>query len=68
MQILEIHDVAGVTDDSVIEIIRCCPKIRTLNVALCPKITDRAVDFIARRARNIRSLYLASCDITNEGE
>lgn len=65
--VLEVHDIPSVMDDSIIEIVRHCPKLRTLNLALCRSITDRTVDFIARRGFSMKKLYLASCNVTNQG-
>ena len=64
---LELSQIASVTNESVMKIVHHCPHLESLALSLCTGITDTCVDYIARNARNLRSLHLVSCSLTDSG-
>ena len=58
---------AVVLNDSIRAIARGCPKLQTIGICLCSRLTDESVAFLVERCKELRSVCLFACDlVTNE--
>ncbi len=59
---------AALTADSAVNVVKCCRKLKSLNLSLCKNINDECVRGIVTAGRNLKYLYLVSCNLTDKGE
>jgi Leucine Rich repeat len=53
-------------NDSIRAIVRGCPKLQTIGIYLCGRLTDESVAFLAERCKELRSVCLRSCDLVSD--
>uniref|UniRef100_UPI00358FC92A F-box/LRR-repeat protein 17-like isoform X2 n=1 Tax=Myxine glutinosa TaxID=7769 RepID=UPI00358FC92A len=62
---LDLRHVAEVGGDAVVNIVKKCCGLVTLNLCLNRAIDDKCVEVVAKEGRNLQELYLVSCSITD---
>ncbi|XP_050184365.1 F-box/LRR-repeat protein 17 isoform X2 [Myiozetetes cayanensis] len=65
---LDLRHITELDNETVMEIVKRCKNLNSLNLCLNWIINDRCVEVIAREGRNLKELYLVSCKITDYGE
>ncbi|NWR38709.1 FXL17 protein, partial [Tachuris rubrigastra] len=64
---LDLRHITELDNETVMEIVKRCKNLNSLNLCLNWIINDRCVEVIAREGRNLKELYLVSCKITDYG-
>nr|XP_021380480.1 F-box/LRR-repeat protein 17 [Lonchura striata domestica] len=62
---LDLRHITELDNETVMEIVKRCKNLNSLNLCLNWIINDRCVEVIAREGRNLKELYLVSCKITD---
>ncbi|XP_054842904.1 F-box/LRR-repeat protein 17 isoform X2 [Eublepharis macularius] len=62
---LDLRHITELDNETVMEIVKRCKNLTSLNLCLNCIINDRCVEVIAKEGRNLRELYLVSCKITD---
>lgn len=65
LQFMEVSNIKGLTNKCIMKVVGSCPKLECINVSLCTSINDECVDYIARHAKSLKSIYLVSCNLTD---
>jgi len=68
LRTLDVTGVKSVNDQVVCSIVDGCKGLTSLYLSLCPNVSDVGVKYIAQYTRNLTTLHLVSCSITNEGK
>ncbi len=59
--------ILGVSDVSLAALANACPRLTSLNVESCSRVTDAGVAALARGCRSLRNVSLVRCRVTNAG-
>ncbi|XP_068780736.1 F-box/LRR-repeat protein 17 [Struthio camelus] len=62
---LDLRHITELDNETVMEIVKRCKNLNSLNLCLNWIINDRCVEVIAKEGRNLKELYLVSCKITD---
>ncbi|XP_067424844.1 F-box/LRR-repeat protein 17 isoform X2 [Emydura macquarii macquarii] len=62
---LDLRHITELDNETVMEIVRRCKNLSSLNLCLNWIINDRCVEVIAKEGQNLKELYLVSCKITD---
>ncbi|XP_063101556.1 F-box/LRR-repeat protein 17 isoform X2 [Cavia porcellus] len=62
---LDLRHITELDNETVMEIVKRCKNLSSLNLCLNWIINDRCVEVIAKEGRNLKELYLVSCKITD---
>ncbi|KAM9367943.1 F-box/LRR-repeat protein 17 [Phaethornis superciliosus] len=62
---LDLRHITELDNETVMEIVKRCKNLNSLNLCLNWIIDDSCVEVIAREGRNLKELYLVSCKITD---
>ncbi|XP_044302687.1 F-box/LRR-repeat protein 17 isoform X1 [Varanus komodoensis] len=62
---LDLRHITELDNETVMEIVKRCKNLTSLNLCLNWIINDRCVEVIAKEGRNLKELYLVSCKITD---
>uniref|UniRef100_A0A4W4F407 F-box domain-containing protein n=1 Tax=Electrophorus electricus TaxID=8005 RepID=A0A4W4F407_ELEEL len=62
---LDLRHISELNNETVMEVVRKCRKLSSLNLCLNWSINDRCVEIIAKEGRSLKELYLVSCKITD---
>ncbi|KAF7695240.1 F-box/LRR-repeat protein 17 isoform X1 [Silurus meridionalis] len=62
---LDLRHISELNNETVMEVVRNCRKLSSLNLCLNWSINDRCVEIIAKEGRSLKELYLVSCKITD---
>nr|XP_048298024.1 F-box/LRR-repeat protein 17 [Myodes glareolus] len=62
---LDLRHITELDNETVMEIVKRCKNLSSLNLCLNWIINDRCVEVIAKEGQNLRELYLVSCKITD---
>ncbi|MFT7811820.1 F-box/LRR-repeat protein 17 [Arapaima gigas] len=62
---LDLRHISELSNETVMEVVRNCRSLRSLNLCLNWSISDRCVEIIAKEGRSLKELYLVSCKITD---
>uniref|UniRef100_A0A8C4UF54 F-box/LRR-repeat protein 17 n=1 Tax=Falco tinnunculus TaxID=100819 RepID=A0A8C4UF54_FALTI len=62
---LDLRHITELDNETVMEIVKRCKNLNSLNLCLNWIINDRCVEVIAKEGQNLRELYLVSCKITD---
>ncbi|XP_028269130.1 F-box/LRR-repeat protein 17 [Parambassis ranga] len=65
LSVLDLRHIAELNNETVMEVVRKCRKLSSLNLCLNWSINDRCVEIIAKEGRSLKELYLVSCKITD---
>ncbi|XP_061479627.1 F-box/LRR-repeat protein 17 isoform X2 [Rhineura floridana] len=65
---LDLRHITELDNETVMEIVKRCKNLISLNLCLNWIINDRCVEVIAKEGQNLKELYLVSCKITDYGE
>ncbi|XP_070318790.1 F-box/LRR-repeat protein 17 isoform X3 [Odocoileus virginianus] len=64
---LDLRHITELDNETVMEIVKRCKNLSSLNLCLNWIINDRCVEVIAKEGQNLKELYLVSCKITDYG-
>ncbi|KAG9270653.1 F-box/LRR-repeat protein 17 isoform X1 [Astyanax mexicanus] len=62
---LDLRHISELNNETVMEVVRKCRNLSSLNLCLNWSINDRCVEIIAKEGRSLKELYLVSCKITD---
>ncbi|XP_034288609.1 F-box/LRR-repeat protein 17 [Pantherophis guttatus] len=62
---LDLRHITELDNETVMEIVKKCRNLTSLNLCLNWIINDRCVEVIAKEGQNLKELYLVSCKITD---
>ncbi|XP_059549937.1 F-box/LRR-repeat protein 17 isoform X2 [Myotis daubentonii] len=62
---LDLRHITELDNETVMEIVKRCKNLSSLNLCLNWIINDRCVEVIAKEGQNLKELYLVSCKITD---
>ncbi|XP_065600307.1 F-box/LRR-repeat protein 17 [Cyrtonyx montezumae] len=62
---LDLRHITELDNETVMEIVKRCKNLNSLNLCLNWIINDRCVEVIAKEGQNLKELYLVSCKITD---
>nr|XP_006627020.1 PREDICTED: F-box/LRR-repeat protein 17 [Lepisosteus oculatus] len=62
---LDLRHISELNNETVIEVVRKCTSLSSLNLCLNWSINDRCVEIIAKEGRSLKEIYLVSCKITD---
>ncbi|XP_028852878.1 F-box/LRR-repeat protein 17 isoform X2 [Denticeps clupeoides] len=62
---LDLRHISELNNETVMEVVRKCRSLSSLNLCLNWSINDRCVEIIAKEGRSLKELYLVSCKITD---
>ncbi|XP_074934508.1 F-box/LRR-repeat protein 17 [Phalacrocorax aristotelis] len=62
---LDLRHITELDNETVMEIVKRCKNLNSLNLCLNCIINDRCVEVIAKEGQNLKELYLVSCKITD---
>uniref|UniRef100_A0A3B3TDM4 F-box and leucine rich repeat protein 17 n=2 Tax=Paramormyrops kingsleyae TaxID=1676925 RepID=A0A3B3TDM4_9TELE len=62
---LDLRHISELSSETVMEVVRSCRSLSSLNLCLNWSINDRCVEIIAKEGRSLKELYLVSCKITD---
>ncbi|KAM6289349.1 F-box/LRR-repeat protein 17 [Aegotheles albertisi] len=62
---LDLRHITELDNETVMEVVKRCKNLNSLNLCLNWIIDDSCVEVIAREGRNLKELYLVSCKITD---
>ncbi|KAJ8413999.1 hypothetical protein AAFF_G00065970 [Aldrovandia affinis] len=62
---LDLRHISELNNETVMEVVRQCRSLSSLNLCLNWSINDRCVEIIAKEGRSLKELYLVSCKITD---
>ncbi|XP_055286094.1 F-box/LRR-repeat protein 17 [Moschus berezovskii] len=62
---LDLRHITELDNETVMEIVKRCKNLSSLNLCLNWVINDRCVEVIAKEGQNLKELYLVSCKITD---
>ncbi|XP_048359345.1 F-box/LRR-repeat protein 17 isoform X2 [Sphaerodactylus townsendi] len=62
---LDLRHITELDNETVMEIVKRCKNLTSLNLCLNWIINDRCVEVIAKEGQNLKELYLVSCKITD---
>uniref|UniRef100_A0A8C2EB16 F-box and leucine-rich repeat protein 17 n=1 Tax=Cyprinus carpio TaxID=7962 RepID=A0A8C2EB16_CYPCA len=65
---LDLRHISELNNETVMEVVRKCRNLTSLNLCLNWTINDRCVEIIAKEGRSLKELYLVSCKITDHGK
>ncbi|XP_061881460.1 F-box/LRR-repeat protein 17 isoform X1 [Entelurus aequoreus] len=65
LTVLDLRHISELNNETVMELVRMCRKLSSLNLCLNWSINDRCVEIIAKEGRSLKELYLVSCKITD---
>ncbi|CAL8345184.1 unnamed protein product [Lota lota] len=65
LSILDLRHISELNNETVMEVVRKCHNLSSLNLCLNWSINDRCVEIIAKEGRSLKELYLVSCKITD---
>lgn len=65
LSILDLRHISELNNETVMEVVRKCRNLSSLNLCLNWSINDRCVEIIAKEGRSLKELYLVSCKITD---
>ncbi|XP_041855391.1 F-box/LRR-repeat protein 17 [Melanotaenia boesemani] len=65
LNVLDLRHISELNNETVMEVVRKCRKLSSLNLCLNWSIDDRCVEIIAKEGRSLKELYLVSCKITD---
>ncbi|KAM9811048.1 F-box/LRR-repeat protein 17 [Neosynchiropus ocellatus] len=65
LTVLDLRHISELNNETVMEVVRKCRKLSSLNLCLNWSINDRCVEIIAKEGRSLKELYLVSCKITD---
>uniref|UniRef100_A0A3B3DYL7 F-box and leucine rich repeat protein 17 n=1 Tax=Oryzias melastigma TaxID=30732 RepID=A0A3B3DYL7_ORYME len=65
LSVLDLRHISELNNETVMEVVRKCRKLSSLNLCLNWSIDDRCVEIIAKEGRSLKELYLVSCKITD---
>ncbi|XP_027890179.1 F-box/LRR-repeat protein 17 isoform X1 [Xiphophorus couchianus] len=65
LSVLDLRHISELNNETVMEVVRKCRKLSSLNLCLNWSINDRCVEIIAKEGRSLKELYLVSCKITD---
>uniref|UniRef100_A0A4W2EP42 F-box and leucine rich repeat protein 17 n=1 Tax=Bos indicus x Bos taurus TaxID=30522 RepID=A0A4W2EP42_BOBOX len=65
---LDLRHITELDNETVMEIVKRCKNLSSLNLCLNWIINDRCVEVIAKEGQNLKELYLVSCKITDYGQ
>ncbi|XP_053330410.1 F-box/LRR-repeat protein 17 [Spea bombifrons] len=63
---LDLRHITKLDNETVMEIVRRCHSLTSLNLCLNRSINDRCVEVIAKEGWNLKELYLVTCKITDD--
>ncbi|XP_034026450.1 F-box/LRR-repeat protein 17 [Thalassophryne amazonica] len=64
LTVLDLRHISELNNETVMEVVRKCHNLSSLNLCLNWSINDRCVEIIAKEGRSLKELYLVSCKIT----
>ncbi|XP_055368031.1 F-box/LRR-repeat protein 17 isoform X2 [Betta splendens] len=67
LTVLDLRHISELNNETVMEVVRKCRSLSSLNLCLNWSINDRCVEIIAKEGRSLKELYLVSCKITDHG-
>ncbi|KAM4709387.1 F-box/LRR-repeat protein 17 [Discoglossus pictus] len=62
---LDLRHITELDNETVMEVVKRCRNLTSLNLCLNWSINDRCVEVIAKEGRKLKELYLVSCKITD---
>ncbi|XP_030636596.1 F-box/LRR-repeat protein 17 [Chanos chanos] len=62
---LDLRHISELNNETVMDVVRKCRNLSSLNLCLNWSINDRCVEIIAKEGRSLKELYLVSCKITD---
>ncbi|XP_041041683.1 F-box/LRR-repeat protein 17 isoform X2 [Carcharodon carcharias] len=62
---LDLRHITELNNETVMEVVKRCKNLSSLNLCLNWSINDRCVEFIAKEGHSLKELYLVSCKITD---
>lgn len=62
---LDLRNITELDNQTVVEIVKKCQNLTSLNLCLNRNIDDRCVEVIAKEGRRLKELYLVTCKITD---
>ncbi|XP_005995766.1 F-box/LRR-repeat protein 17 [Latimeria chalumnae] len=62
---LDLRHITELNNETVMEVVKKCRSLSSLNLCLNWSINDRCVEFIAKEGQSLKELYLVSCKITD---
>ncbi|XP_043566251.1 F-box/LRR-repeat protein 17 isoform X2 [Chiloscyllium plagiosum] len=62
---LDLRHITELNNETIMEVVKRCRNLSSLNLCLNWTINDRCVEFIAKEGRSLKELYLVSCKITD---
>ncbi|KAM5192921.1 F-box/LRR-repeat protein 17 isoform 2-T2 [Mantella aurantiaca] len=62
---LDLRNITELDNQTVVEIVKKCQSLTSLNLCLNRNIDDRCVEVIAKEGRSLKELYLVTCKITD---
>ncbi|XP_030049313.1 F-box/LRR-repeat protein 17 [Microcaecilia unicolor] len=62
---LDLRHISELDNETVMEIVKKCKNLSSLNLCLNWSINDRCVEVIAKEGQKLKELYLVSCKITD---
>ncbi|TMS04130.1 F-box/LRR-repeat protein 17, partial [Larimichthys crocea] len=65
LNVLDLRHISELNNETVMEVVRKCHNLSSLNLCLNWSINDRCVEIIAKEGRSLKELYLVSCKITD---
>uniref|UniRef100_A0A3P9PQB8 F-box/LRR-repeat protein 15-like leucin rich repeat domain-containing protein n=1 Tax=Poecilia reticulata TaxID=8081 RepID=A0A3P9PQB8_POERE len=65
LSVLDLRHISELNNETVMDVVRKCRKLSSLNLCLNWSINDRCVEIIAKEGRSLKELYLVSCKITD---
>uniref|UniRef100_A0A7N6B529 F-box domain-containing protein n=1 Tax=Anabas testudineus TaxID=64144 RepID=A0A7N6B529_ANATE len=65
LTVLDLRHISELNNETVMEVVRKCHNLSSLNLCLNWSINDRCVEIIAKEGRSLKELYLVSCKITD---
>uniref|UniRef100_A0A674P2D1 F-box and leucine rich repeat protein 17 n=1 Tax=Takifugu rubripes TaxID=31033 RepID=A0A674P2D1_TAKRU len=65
LNVLDLRHISELNNETVMEVVRKCRNLSSLNLCLNWSIDDRCVEIIAKEGRSLKELYLVSCKITD---
>lgn len=65
LTVLDLRHISELNNETVMEVVRKCRNLSSLNLCLNWSINDKCVEIIAKEGRSLKELYLVSCKITD---
>ncbi|XP_063309713.1 F-box/LRR-repeat protein 17 [Pelobates fuscus] len=63
---LDLRHITKLDNETVMEVVRRCHSLTSLNLCLNRSINDRCVEVIAKEGQKLKELYLVTCKITDD--